>query len=58
MNTGYIEVKYQLLKQWPIVSADLANTSHLLNIHIDVQVQRMELQGEDALENLQAQQER
>ena len=58
MNTGYIEVKYQLLKQWPIVSADLANTTQLLKLHIDVQVQRMELAGEEAFENLQSQQER
>lgn len=36
MKTGYIEVKYQILKQWPIVSADLADISKLLHLHIDV----------------------
>ena len=48
MNTGYLQVKYQLLKQWPIVSADLGSLEELFKVDINVQVQKNEQQ--DSLE--------
>ena len=54
MNTGYVQVKYQLLKQWPIVSADLTNTNDLINVDIHVTVNRLvDAEGrEDLTENI------
>lgn len=59
MNTGYIQVKYQLLKQWPVVSADLASTEPLLKVILELEVKRLESQHksglEDNMENIQKQ---
>ena len=57
MNTGYTQVKYQILKQWPIVSADLANTQDLIKVKINIDVEKSgALSGlEDATENIQVQ---
>ena len=56
MNTGFIQVKYQLLKQWPIVSGDLASTKPLLKLNCNVDVERIgDRDVEDKMENIQIQ---
>ena len=35
MNTGYVQVKYHILKQWPILSGDISSIEDLLHINLD-----------------------
>lgn len=50
-------MKYQLLKQWPIVSADLPSDKDLIDFDINLNVKRIEaLDGlEDRMENVHLQ---
>jgi hypothetical protein len=38
LNTGYTQVKYNLVNQWPIVSGDLGDMQDLLKIAGEIKV--------------------
>ena len=52
MNTGFIQVKYHLLKQWPIITKEIASFEDKINVKIDVEVKKWEATEGAEVENI------
>lgn len=51
MNTGFIQVKYQILKQWPIVITDLSSDADLIDFDISLKIKSAETARSDSLDD-------